>query len=118
MIETRFRSVERDFQNNIVSKTERPQSPAISSASSTARNASIVQQVLSNLPLKNSSTTGSNVSSSTNNSASELTTNANGNSEKAGVKRARRTRNEATAVAELERAETPVKIETVSVIFY
>jgi hypothetical protein len=113
LIETRFRSVERDFQNNIASKTERPQSPAISSASSTARNASIVQQVLSNLPLKNSSTTGSNISSSTNNSASEHNATANGTEK--GVKRARRTRNETTAAAaELERAETPVKIEIVS----
>ncbi|KAG5678382.1 hypothetical protein PVAND_008062 [Polypedilum vanderplanki] len=112
LIETRFRSVERDFQNNIATKNDRPHSPAISSvSSSTARNASIVQQVLSNLPLKNSSTTGSNISSSTNNSASELNANTNGNDK--GVKRARRTRNEGTTtIAEIERAETPVKNES------
>lgn len=113
LIETKFRAVERDFQNNVASKIELPQSPVSSSASSTAKNASIVQQVLSNLPLKNSSTTGSNISTSTNNSASELNTNVNG-TEKVGIKRARRTRTETTnaaAVVEQERAETPVKLE-------
>lgn len=108
MIETKFRAVERDFQNNVTCKLERASSP-ISSASATAKNASIVQQVLSNLPLtKNSSTTGSNISSSTNNSLSENLTVNNGTEK--GAKRARRTRTDINAEI-TERAETPVKLE-------
>jgi hypothetical protein len=101
LIETRFRAVERDFQNNVTSKPERTQSPI----TTTARNASVVQQVLSVLPLKNSSTTASNASSSTSNPPSEHNTNGN----ERGTKRMRRTRTD--AIAELERAETPIKSE-------
>ncbi|KAL7051924.1 hypothetical protein ACKWTF_004692 [Chironomus riparius] len=110
LIETKFRAVERDFQTNILSKQERPQSP-VSSASSTAKNASIVQQVLSNLPLiKNSSTSGSNMSSSTNNSLSEsLNITVNNGTEKA-VKRSRRTRTD-TILDVIEQPEPPVKVE-------
>lgn len=107
LIETKFRAVDRDFQNNVNNKQERIQSP-IPSSSSTARNASIVQQVLSALPLKNSvSAPGSNISSSTNNSASE---NNNGGQDK-GIKRVRRTRTD--AAIEVERVETPIKTEPV-----
>lgn len=110
MIETKFRAVERDFQNNLSNKQERIQSP-VPSSSSTARNASIVQQVFSALPLKNSSAPGSNMSSSTNNSASENNTNngGNGSGPDKGVKRARRTRTD-TAV-DVERLEVAVKVE-------
>lgn len=106
MIETKFRAVDRDFQNNVNNKQERIQSPIPSNAS-TLRNASIVQQVLSSLPLKNSSAPGSNMSSSTNNSASENNTN-NGNGDK-GAKRARRTRTETNV--DVERVDVPIKTE-------
>jgi hypothetical protein len=109
LIETKFRTVERDFQTNILTKQERPQSP-VSSASSTAKNASIVQQVLSNLPLKNPSTSGSNMSSSTNNSMSEsLNITVNNGTDKA-AKRPRRTRTD-TILDVIEPPETPVKVE-------
>lgn len=109
MIETKFRAVDRDFQNNINNKQDRIQSP-IPSSSSTLRNASIVQQVLSALPLKNTSAPGSNMSSSTNNSASENTTTigGNGNGDK-GSKRARRTRTETNI--DVERIDVPIKTE-------
>lgn len=114
MIETKFRAVDRDFQNNINNKQERIQSP-IPSSSSTAKNASIVQQVLSALPLKNTSAPGSN-SSSTNNSASENNTNngGNGSGQDKGIKRARRTRTETSI--DVDRVEVPVKIEPSTVI--
>lgn len=108
MIETKFRGVERDYQNNINNKPERIQSPIPSS--STARNASIVQQVLSALPLKNSSAPGSNMSSSTNNSASETNNNGgNGSGQDKGTKRARRTRTETNV--DVERLDIQVKTE-------
>ncbi|CRL04949.1 CLUMA_CG017967, isoform A [Clunio marinus] len=107
MIETKFRAVDRDFQNNI-NKQDRIQSP-IPSSSSTARNASIVQQVFSALPLKNSSAPGSNMSSSTNNSASE---NNNGSGQDKGAKRARRTRTD-TAI-DSERIDIPIKSEVIA----
>lgn len=109
MIETKFRSVERDYQNNINNKQERIQSP-IPSSSSTARNASIVQQVLSALPLKNSSAPGSNMSSSTNNSASETNNNGgNGSGQDKGAKRARRTRTDTNV--DVERLDIQIKTE-------
>lgn len=94
-IEKKFRTVERDFQNNLNSKPERTQSPIPSS--STARKCSIEQQILSVLPLKRTSATGSIASSS---SSSENNTNDRG----ANHKRMRRTR---TDVPE----EIPIKIE-------
>lgn len=108
MIETKFRAVDRDFQNNI-SKQDRIQSP-VPSSSSTARNASIVQQVFSSLPLKTSSAPGSNISSSTNNSASE---NNNGSGQEKGVKRARRTRTDTSV--DVERLDVPIKTEAPAV---
>lgn len=111
MIETKFRAVDRDFQNNINNKQERSLQSPVPSSSSTLRNASIVQQVLSSLPLKNSSAPGSNMSSSTNNSASENTNNG-GNGDK-NSKRARRTRTD--QAAENERLEVPIKIELTTV---
>lgn len=114
MIETKFRAVDRDFQNNINNKQERIQSP-IPSSSSTARNASIVQQVLSALPLKNTSAPGSNMSSSTNNSASENNTNngGNGSGPDKTAKRARRTRTETSI--DVERVDVPIKVEASTV---
>lgn len=112
MIETKFRSVERDYQNNVNNKQERIQSP-IPSSSSTARNASIHQHVLSALPLKNSSAPGSNMSSSTNNSASENNNGGNGSGQDKGAKRARRTRTETNV--DVERIDVPVKVEPSSV---
>lgn len=114
MIETKFRAVDRDFQNNISNKQERIQSPVPSSSTSALRNASIVQQVFSALPLKNSSAPGSNMSSSTNNSASENNTNngGNGNGDK-GAKRARRTRTDLNV--DVERVEVPIKTEPTTV---
>jgi len=107
MIETKFRSVEQDYQNNINNKQERIQSPI---PSSTARNASIVQQVFSALPLKNSSAPGSNMSSSTNNSASETNnTGGNGSGQDKGAKRARRTRTETNV--DVERLDIQIKTE-------
>lgn len=100
-VDGKHRSVETTYQNDIATKTEEI------AATSTAKNASIVQQVLSHLPLKNTSKPGSSASSSTNNSENN---NGNGN-ERNGSKRLRRTRLE----AELERAETPkptIKVET------
>lgn len=114
MIETKFRVVDRDFQNNINNKTDRIQSPVPSS--STSRNASIVQQVLSVLPLKNTSAPGSNMSSSTNNSASENNNGGNGGNGSGpdkGTKRSRRTRMETNV--DVERVEVQVKTEPVSV---
>lgn len=111
MIETKFRAVDRDFQNNINNKTDRIQSPIPSS--STARNASIVQQVLSALPLKNSSAPGSNMSSSTNNSASENNNGGNGSGPDKGTKRARRTRMDTNV--DVERIEVQIKTEPVPV---
>lgn len=110
MIETKFRAVDRDFQNNINNKQERTLQSPVPSSSSTLRNASIVQQVLSALPLKNSSAPGSNMSSSTNNSASE---NNNGGNGDKGSKRARRTRTDPNVDA--ERLEVPIKTEPVAV---
>lgn len=94
-VDSKSRSIETDFQNDIASKTEEI------AATSTAKNASIVQQVLSNLPLKNASKPASTASSSTNHSEN--------NSERNVSKRLRRTRMD----AEQERAETPkpVKVE-------
>lgn len=107
MIETKFRAVDRDFQNNVNSKPERIQSP-VPSSSSTARNREIVQQVFSSLPLKNTSATGSNVSSSTNNSASE-NNNGNGSGQDKSAKRMRRTRTDTNL--DVERVEPPIKVE-------
>lgn len=95
------RTNEVNYQNDIATKTEEM------AATSTAKNASIVQQVLSHLPLKNASKPGSSASSSTNHSDN----NNNGNNERNGSKRLRRTRMD----TELERVETPkptVKVET------
>ena len=115
MIETKFRTVERDYMNNLNNKQERIQSP-IPSSSSTARNASIVQQVLSALPLKNSSAPGSNMSSSTNNSASETNNNGgNGSGQEKGTKRSRRTRTETNV--DVERLEVQIKTEPSTVNF-
>jgi hypothetical protein len=100
MIETKFRAVDRDFQNNINNKTDRIQSPVPSS--STARNASIVQQVLSALPLKNSSAPGSNISSSTNSEN-------NGSGQDKNAKRARRTRTDTTV--DEQRLDIAIKTE-------
>lgn len=108
MIETKFRAVERDFQNNLNNKQDRIQSP-VPSSSSTAKNASIVQQVFSSLPLKNSSAAGSNMSSSTNNSASETNANGNGSGPDKAAKRARRTRTETNV--DVERLEVAIKAE-------
>lgn len=94
--ESKYRSLEADFQNDITNKTEE----------NTAKNASIVQQVLSHLPLKNSSKPGSVESSSTNKSASD--SNNNSGNDKGGTKRTRRTRLETVE----ERAETPLKVES------
>jgi hypothetical protein len=95
-IETKFRTVDRDYQNNLNSKQDRIQSPIPSS--STARKTSIEQQLLSALPLKRTSATGSNISSS---SSSE---NA-GNDRNA--KRIRRTR---TDVSD----DVPIKLENIN----
>lgn len=116
MIETKFRAVDRDFQNNLNNKVERIQSP-VPSSSSTARNAQVVQQVFSVLPLKNSSAPGSNLSSSTNNSASENTTNngGNGSGQEKGAKRARRTRTETNV--DVERLDVQIKTEPSTVTF-
>jgi inhibitor-of-growth protein 1 len=100
MIETKFRAVDRDFQNNINNKPDRIQSPVPSS--STARNASIVQQVLSALPLKNSSAPGSNISSSTNSEN-------NGSGQDKNAKRARRTRTDTTI--DEQRLDIAIKAE-------
>lgn len=100
MIETKFRAVDREFQNNVNSKSDRISSPVPSS--STARNASIVQQVLSSLPLKNSSAPGSNISSSTNSEN-------NGSGQDKNAKRARRTRTDTAEPA--DRLEVVVKPE-------
>lgn len=113
MIETKFRAVDRDFQNNVNSKTERIQSP-VPSSSSTARNREIVQQVFSSLPLKNTSAPGSNMSSSTNNSASE-NNNGNGSGQDKSAKRMRRTRTDTNL--DVERVETPIKVEPAIVRF-
>lgn len=111
MIETKFRAVDRDFQNNVNSKPERIQSP-VPSSSSTARNREIVQQVFSSLPLKNSSAPGSHMSSSTNNSASE-NNNGNGSGQDKSTKRIRRTRTDTNL--DVERVEIPVKVEPAAV---
>lgn len=108
MIETKFRAVDRDFQNNINNKQERTLQSPVPSSSSTARNASIVQQVFSALPLKNSSAPGSNMSSSTNNSASENNNGGNGSGDK-GSKRVRRTRTDPNV--DVERLDVPIKTE-------
>lgn len=113
MIETKFRAVDRDFQNNVNSKTERIQSP-VPSSSSTARNREIVQQVFSSLPLKNTSAPGSNMSSSTNNSASE-NNNGNGSGQDKSAKRMRRTRTDTNL--DVERVEAPIKVEPAIVSF-
>lgn len=113
MIETKFRGVERDYQNNINSKQERIQSPI---PSNTARNASIVQQVLYALPLKNSSAPGSNISSSTNNSASETNNGGNGSGQDKGAKRARRTRTDTNV--DVERLDLQIKTEPSTVTFF
>lgn len=114
MIETKFRAVDRDFQNNMNNKVERIQSP-IPSSSSTSRNAQVVQQVFSALPLKNSSAPGSNMSSSTNNSASENNANngGNGSGPEKGAKRARRTRTDTNV--DIERLDVQVKTEPTTV---
>ena len=104
MIETKSKSVDRDYQNNVNSKSERIQSPV--PTSSTARNASIVQQVLSSLPLKNSSAPGSNMSSSTNNSEN------NGSGQDKNVKRARRARVDTIADVVVP-LEVPIKTEPI-----
>lgn len=101
-VDAKCRTNEVNYQNDIATKTEEI------AATSTAKNASIVQQVLSHLPLKNASKPGSSASSSTNHSDNN---NGNGNNERNGSKRLRRTRMD----TELERAETPkptVKVET------
>lgn len=109
MIETKFRSVERDFQNNLNNKQDRIQSP-VPSSSSTAKNASIVQQVFSSLPLKNSSAPGSNMSSSTNNSVQENeANNGNGSGQDKGAKRARRNRTETNM--DVDRIDVAIKTE-------
>lgn len=101
IVEIKFRSLEADYQNDITTKTEEI------AATSTAKNASIVQQVLSHLPLKNASKPGSSASSSTNHSD---------NNERTGSKRLRRTRMDTVL---LERAETPkpaVKVEAATIV--
>lgn len=97
-----------DFQNDITIKTEEIPT-AVATATTTAKNASIVQQVLSHLPLKNSSKPASSASSSTNHSASE-NQNGSGN-DRSGNKRLRRLTRLDT---ETERAETPKPIKTES----
>ena len=95
-VENKARSIEFDYQFDIAAKkTEEI-------AASTAKNASIVQQVLSHLPLKNASKSRSSASSSTNHSDS--------NNEKNVSKRLRRTRKD----TELDRAETPKPAKTES----
>jgi Inhibitor of growth proteins N-terminal histone-binding len=93
-VESKCRSLETDFQNDMTNKTEE----------NTVKNASIVQQVLSHLPLKNSSKPGSVESSSK--SASD----SNNNSGNDRAKRTRRSRMETVE----ERVETPkpIKIES------
>lgn len=95
-IETKFRTVDRDYQNNLNSKPDRIQSPIPSS--SAARKTSIEQQILSVLPLKRTSATGSNISSS---SSSENASNDR------NPKRMRRTR---TDISE----DVQIKIENIN----
>lgn len=131
MIEIKYRQVDLDYTNlgsfstarrdeilvevsNLI-KQDRVQSPVPSLAVAKSSK-SIADQVFSNFPMKTSSNPDSVLSTSTNNSTTDMNTSAINNQDR-GSKRARRNR-ETIDVDKVESLDLPIKMEVVAVSIY
>ena len=131
MIEIKYRQVDLDYTNlgsfssarrdeilvevsNLI-KQDRVQSPVPSLAVAKSSK-SIADQVFSNFPMKASSNPDSNLSTSTNNSNTDMNASAI-NIQDRGSKRARRNR-ETIDVDKIECLDLPIKMEVVAVSIY
>lgn len=130
MIEIKYRQVDLDYTNlgsfstrrdeilvevsNII-KQDRVQSPVPSLAVAKSSK-SIADQVFTNFPMKASSNPDSNLSTSTNNSNTDMNASAINNQDR-GSKRARRNR-ETIDVDKIECLDLPIKMEVVPVSIY